>query len=81
MTDSKMITGITPNQILSERVGAAHDMMQYILSSSEFESDNELPGVLWGALNGVEIILQQAREYTDALPEMCHESKPATGAR
>jgi len=61
MTDTQMET-------LSERVGAAHDMLQYILNSTSFEDDGEQPGVLWGALNGVEIILQQAREHTDNLP-------------
>jgi len=61
MTDTQM-------QTLSQRVGAAHDMIQYILHSTSFESDGEIPGVLWGALNGVETLLQQAREYADNLP-------------
>jgi len=68
---------VTPNQILSERVGAAHDMLQYILNSSEFESDNEGGNaILWGALNGVELILQQAREYADALPNESQHKQP-----
>ena len=64
MNDSKMITGIAPIQTLSQRVGAAHDMLQYILNDPE----NEIPGILWGALSGVETILQQVREYADELP-------------
>jgi len=56
----------TPKQILSQRVGDAHDMLQFILNTPP---GNGIPGVLWGALSGVETVLQQARDCVDAIQE------------
>lgn len=56
------MTDIKSMQSLSKQIGAAHDMMQQILE----DPSNKIPGILWGALSGVEIILRQARDAADA---------------
>ena len=57
------MTGVAPTETLSYRIGAAHDMLQHILR----DPSNEINGILWGALSGVEIILREARESADML--------------
>ena len=57
------MTGVAPTETLSYRIGAAHDMLQHILH----DPSNEINGILWGALSGVEIILREARESADML--------------
>ena len=57
MTDFKTM------QPLCEQIGAAHDMVQQILK----DPGNEIDGILWGALDGVQIILREARESADML--------------
>ena len=57
------MTGVAPTETLSYRIGAAHDMLQHILH----DPSNEINGILWGALSGVEIILREARERANEL--------------
>ena len=57
------MTDFETMQPLSQQIGAAHDMMQQILKDPE----NEIDGILWGALDGVQIILREARESADML--------------
>ena len=57
MTDFETI------QPLCRQIGAAHDMVQQILK----DPGNEIDGILWGALDGVQIILREARESADML--------------
>ena len=77
------MTDFETMQPLSRQIGAAHDMLQHILR----DPSNEIDGILWGALDGVQIILREARDYADeqlsdarkakdAFKEMCEESKP-----
>ena len=57
------MTDFETMQTLSRQIGAAHDMLQQILKNPE----NEIDGILWGALDGVQIILREARESADML--------------
>lgn len=57
------MTDFETMQPLCRQIGAAHDMMQQILKDPE----NEIDGILWGALDGVQIILWEARESADML--------------
>ena len=65
------MTGVAPTETLSYRIGAAHDMLQHILH----DPSNDIDGILWGALSGVEIILREAREHADELPMKAEKPK------